>query len=402
MTRADRWLGALLGAAVVFGCVTDHDALEKKPDASSGAGGAFASAGAAAQPGGAGSTGATGGGHADDEPPGTSKLTIINGLVDAPSALFCWAKVDDAGGVTPFGDPLGGAPLAYGQSLVVSTVAGANVATDALQPFAIAGDLDLLSGLDCEAAIARAEDEEMAAADANSRAANAESGEAGAAGSAGAVGSAGAAGSAAAVVPEVAARLRARGLPALPAGTLSAGYSVLYVATGCMGGATFSAKNAAEYCGAGYTEQLPTASAVLVSLLRQTQAGFTGLEFVHASLATPAVAVSSQPPFLQAGAAVPIVNAVALGQVAPRPPLLSNAASAYGVAKSYTVQVSAQGMALASYDWSTALQNGGLAKLSDGNTYALVLLGPRADHAQATSLWNASSLTVIPVDPTSQ
>jgi hypothetical protein len=387
---------------VVVGCVTDHDALEKKPDAGSGAGGAFASAGADAQPGGAGSTGATEGGYADEEPPGTSKLTIINGLVDAPSVLLCWAKVDDAGGVTPFGSPLGGAPLVYGQSLVVSTVAGADVATDALQPFAIAGDLDLLSGLDCEAAIARAQDEELSAADANARAMNGGSGEAGAADSAGAAGTAGAAGSAAAVVPEVAARLRARGLPALPAGTLSAGFSLLYVSTGCMGGATYSAKNAAEYCGAGYAEELPTASAVLVSLERQTQAGVTGLEFVHASLASPAVAVSSQPPSLQPGASVAIVNAVALGQVAPRPPLLSNAASAYGIAKSYTVQVSAQGSALASYDWPTALQNGGLTKLSDGSTFALVLLGPRADHVQATSLWNPSSLTVIPVDPAIQ
>jgi hypothetical protein len=391
MTRRDRWLGVLLGAALLFGCVTDHDALQKKADTGSGAGGASSSAGGPAQASGAGGAVATGGGHADDEAPGTSVFTIIDGLVDAPSVVLCWAKVDAAGGATPFGNPLGGVPLAYGQSLVVSAVAGANVATDTLQPFAIAGQLDLVSGLDCEAAVARAEDEEMAAIDANTAAANAA--EAGAAGESGAASSG---------VAEVQARLRVRGLPSISAGTLSAGFSILYVSTGCMGGATYTGKNATEYCGTGYTERDSTASAVLVSLSRKTQIGFTGLQFVHASLATAAVDVSSRPPFPSTAAGVAIVSNVVEGQAAPRPALLGNAASAFGLASQYRVQVSVQGVPQASYDWTTALQSGGLTGLTDGRTYALVLLGPRADHVQATALWNPSSLTVIAVDPIAQ
>jgi hypothetical protein len=153
-----------------------------------------------------------------------------------------------------------------------------------------------------------------------------------------------------------------------------------------------------EYCGGGYAERDPTVSAVLVSLSRKAQAGFAGLQFVHASLATTAVDVSSRPP-LSIGAGVGIASNVVEGQAAPRPALLSNAAATYGVAKGYFVQVAPHSGASASFEWSTALQGGGLTGLTDGQTYALVLLGPRADHAQATALWNPSAVTVIAVDP---
>jgi hypothetical protein len=383
MTRADRWLRALLGAATLIGCVTDHDALEKKPGTGSGAGGAPSSAGAPAQAGGAGAPEASGGGHADDEAPGTSVFTVINGLVDAPSVVLCWAKFDDAGSVTPFGNPLGGAPLAYGQSLVLAKIDGADVASETLQPIAIAGELDLIAGLDCAAAVTRAHDEEAAAIDGDAGTANmADAGEVSDGGD---------------DIAGLRPRLRARGLPAISAGTLSAGFSLLYVSTGCMGGATFTGKNATEYCGAGYTERAATASAVLVSLSRKTQPKLTGLQVVHASLATTEVDVSSRPP-LSTGAGVVIASNVVEGQAAPRPALLSNAAVTYGVAKGYFVQVAPHSGVGASFDWSKALQGGGLTELTDGRTYALVLLGPRADHTEGTSLWNGSALTAITVD----
>src|SRR5882724_4735147 len=153
MVRRDRWLGTLILAGSLAGCVTDHDALQKKPDVGSGAGagGAPAVAGAPTIIGG-GSDGeaASGGGHADDEPPGKSVLTIVNGVVDARSVVLCFAKLDAAGGVTPFGQPLTQAPFGYGQNLVLSDVVGATLQTDTLEPLLIAGQLDLVSGLSCE------------------------------------------------------------------------------------------------------------------------------------------------------------------------------------------------------------------------------------------------------------
>ena len=162
MLRRGLWLGSLLFAGAFVACVTNHEALEKKPAGrgGSGSGGTFASAGAPSNRGGSGGDGASSGGHADDEAPGASVLTIVNGVVDAPRIALCLAKVDADGDVTPLGSPLTDAPLEYGQSIVLREVDGVDFETDGLEPFAIAGELDLIAGLDCVAAIERARAEE--------------------------------------------------------------------------------------------------------------------------------------------------------------------------------------------------------------------------------------------------
>ncbi len=400
MTGGDHSLCALLTAAALLSCQTDHDALEKRPPSvagGSGVGGAVGASGSFSQVGGADGQVASGGGHPDDESPGASLLTIVNGVVDAPGVVLCLTKLDAEGGVTALGRPLTESPFEYASNIVLSKVDGAQLDIDTLQPFVIAGELgeqreigrpgelDLIAGAGCEAALARARAEEALVADANALTADAP-------------GAAGEGGGAGGGVPP---RLRVRGLPAIPAGTLNAGRSILYVATGCLGGATFSAAKAEEYCGAGYTERNSTSSALLVSLSRRTTFGFTGMQFVHASVATPAVSVSSQPivGFGASGPALAIASTVSEGQVAPQPALLTNPASAYGAQKPYQVQVSVQGMPIVNYPWAEVLVRGGVAQLVDGSTYALVLLGPRPDHLQPTPIWNASAITVIPVDP---
>jgi hypothetical protein len=87
------------------------------------------------------------------------------------------------------------------------------------------------------------------------------------------------------------------------------------------------------------------------------------------------------------------------GQASPHSALLTHSALEYGSARSYSVQISAQNTEVTAEPWVDVLARGGLKALEDSNTYALVLLGPRVDHAQATRLWNPSALTVIPVDP---
>jgi hypothetical protein len=423
MTPPHGWLSALLAAGVVAGCMTDHSQLEKKPDSSvsgAGMGGALGVSGAPAQiAGGSGGDATSGGGHADDEPPGKSVFTFVNGVVDAPSVALCFAQVGATGVVVPFGNPLSSAPLAYGKTLTLTTVAGANLATDTLQLLVIAGDLDLITGLDCESGVARAQDEEMDAradgggAPTTATANTAEGGAAGAADAPSAGGSAGIANAAGAAstsdsgtgeggagpIAQVQSRLRVAGLPAIPAGTLSAGRSILLAANGCMGGPTYSGANAEEYCGAGYTEQNPTLSAVLVSLSRVVDSHHAGLQFVHASLATPQVDISSQPPFISPVSGVPIANGVVEGQVAPRPALLTHSAAEYGSNALYQIQIAAQGNVLGDLAWTDALANGGLTELANDVTYALVLVGPRADHLQPTTLWNAPAIALIPVDP---
>src|SRR6478609_1586583 len=406
------WLGSLLFGAGFVACVTNHEALEKKTTgrATGGGGGTLASGGAPSHRGGSGEQPGTGGGHADDEPPGDSVLTIVNGIVDAPSVALCLAKVDSDGKVTPLGSPLTDAPLEYGQSLVLHDVDGVDFDVDGLEPIAIAGELERIAGLDCEAAIARARSEEALAAGGDN------SGQGGAAGDGagmrmpssdgnggsgadgGSSAEAGGSGGASPGPKEVRAALRVRGLPAISPGTLNAGRSMVFAANGCMGGATYDGKDAEAYCGVGYTPREPTLSAVLVSLSRQVSDGHVALQAVHASLANAQVDLRSRPPFpsLESGVAI---TSVSLGQVAPRPASIQNALFDLGSARKYRLSVESKAVVLFYQPWAAALSNGGLSQLQNGQGYALVFSGPRADLPAVTDLWNAATLTAIAVDP---
>ncbi len=396
-------------------CVSNHDALEKKPagHGGGGAGGTSASAGAPAHLGGFGGEAANGGGHADDEPPGESVLTIVNGVVDAPRVALCLAKVDADGNVTPLGSPLTDAPLEYGQSVVLGEVEGLDFETDGLEPIVIAGELDLIEGLDCETAINRARSEE-----ALSDGAGGDLGTGGAAGEGtgtsdpvaaaegGSAGDAGGSAGTSAGPPARRSALRVRGLPAISAGTLNAGRSLVFVANGCLGGATYSdeaaakyhAEPAEQYCGPGYGPRQPTVSAILVSLSRQVSPDHVALQAVHASLANAPVELRSRPPFPSMAAGLSITS-VQLGQVAPRPASIQNTLSDLGSARKYQVSVEAQGNSLFGQSWTSVLAQGGLSALKNGQGYALVLNGPRADLQAVPDLWNAAILSAVAVDP---
>ncbi|MEP7052795.1 MAG: hypothetical protein ABJB12_20670 [Pseudomonadota bacterium] len=412
MRRGQRWLCGLLLSALVAACETDHAALEKKPG---GAGGAAGSGGDSGGAGGmptqiGGGAGGQTGGHADDEPPGSNVFTILNGVVDAPRVVLCFAKAGADGSMVPFGDPVTDKPFEYGSNLVLQGIAGAKFDADTLQPLIIAGELDRIAGLGCEEAVARAQDEEALAIDENAHAA--EAAEAGAANDAGApgansagghtagssAGTSGDGGAGGAFPVELPSRLRLRELPAIPAGTLSAGRSILYVATGCMGGFGYDGPSSAEYCGEGYTEQAPTLSAMLVSLSRRTMVGAAGIQFLHASLATPQVDLSSRPPLPSQDTGITLASGARPGQLLPHSANLSHPASEFGVTRLYELAILGDGTVLTAQPWTAALARGGVSALTDGVTNAVVLLGPRADHTSPTNLWNPSLITVIPVE----
>ncbi|HKO49357.1 MAG TPA: hypothetical protein VJV79_16605 [Polyangiaceae bacterium] len=412
MARRGLWLGSLLFAGGFVACVTNHDALEKKPPAHGGShAGGSAHAGAPSQLGGFGGQAANGGGHADDEAPGESVLTIVNGVVDAPRVALCLAKVDADGNVSALGSPLTDAPLEYGQSLVLREIEDLDFATDGLQPFVIAGELDLIAGLDCQTAIDRARlveaQSEGAGNDlgAGGTAGDGSGGPSNAAGSGGSAGESGAGGSetggsaGSSSEPAVRSPLRVRGLPAISAGTLNAGYSLVFVANGCLGGATYSGKDAEQYCGAGYTPRQPTASAILVRLSRQGgDSEQVALQVVHASLANEQVEVRARPQLPPTDYGVAITS-VRMGQVAPRPPSTQNSLVQLGVTRKYVLAVEAQGNRLFTQSWVSVLSQGGLSELSGGHGYALVFNGPRGDLQSVPKLWNAATLTAIAVDP---
>ena len=410
MLRADRWLSGVLLAGMLVACVTNHAQLEKKPIAGHGgtsAGGSSGVSGGHAQLGGTGGEAANGGGHPDDEPPGTSLLTIVNGVVDAPSVVLCLAKVGADGTATPFGNPVGEQPLGYAQRLLLPELAGVDLDADTLQLFLIAGELELIAGLDCEAALALARAEEFAAAGPLVEVPQGGAAGSGAGGAAslvaaegGVAGDGGSSPGAAGAPPSaVRSRLRARGLPAIVAGTLSAGRSLLMVANGCMGGTAFGGAHAEEYCGVGYAETEPTVSALLVNLSRVVAFDHAGMQVVNASLANDLIDVRSRPPFPSKDAGLSIVSNVVEGQAAPRPATLINAAFDYGSTRLFRLEVSSRGTALFSEPWADVLARGGIAALANEHTYALVLSGPQGDLKAIPDLWNPPALTAIAVDP---
>lgn len=412
-------LFAAVALSSASACTTDHDALAKKPNQGTGNGGSGGAAGFGGHlpvAGNGGDVSATGG-HPDDEPPGASVLTFVQGIVDAPSVVVCLATVDAMGVITPIGKPLSKAPLAYGSNIVVHDITGADPATDVIQPFVIAGDLDLVAGLDCAAAIAKAQAEEgplnpppgtdgAAGAATTPDAGSAEAGTGGAP----AVGAAGAANAGASngdsgaggeggATPEIQPRLRARALPALPAGTLDAGRSLLMVANGCMGGAGFDAPDAARYCGASYAERTPTVSAVFAALSRVTAPNRMGVQALHASLATDTVAITSRSPPALAEGSVQVVSNLVTGELGPRPANIQNAAAAFGSTQGFLVDVDGRTDTLLSRTWKEVLALGGVRALADGSNYTLVLIGPEADLSGGAAYWNAPAVTIVPSDP---
>jgi hypothetical protein len=402
----------LVAAAAITACVTDHSALEKKRNTGSGGtGGAGGQAGSSAGSGTVAGTGGTGGsgGRPGDEPPGENVLTVLHGAVDAQRIAFCFARFDAASNsAIQVGDPLPQNGLAFGRRASVSELSERDFASDALQPFVIAGDLALIEGLDCERAVARAEAEE--GSELRELGAGGQAGEAGAGGDGGESGSAGAGGSSGAggggnagaggttSEPPLPPKLRVRGLPVLPAGTLAGGRSYLLVAAGCLGGPAFTDPNEQVICGPGYAADAPTLTPILVTLSRLTQFGEVGLQVVHASLATPGFDLRVAPPPDSGAVLTYIASGLTLGKIAPRPPRFgSNDVQLGATRPNYRVDVVMDGTTKSEY-WPSIIARGGSEGLENGKTYALVVVGPRAD-VGAASWWNQAVVTAVPTDP---
>lgn len=387
--RALRRLSALLAlsGAVVFACEGDHDALKKKkPPGTGGAAGSPADSGSDVEL-----------DVAPDvfvEPPGTNKLTLLHGVVDATRIAFCFAKVVEGLPQPVIGSPLPPAGLTWGAALSVTELSGLDWAKDDVLPVVVAGDFSLLGGKSCAEAIALAESFALPDADA---AGDAEPADA-------SVSDAADAGDAPSDAPSELPpppKLRAAELPVLPAGTLSMGYSLLFAATGCMGGPAFSDPMEVHVCGADYTPSNPTLAPVLVPLSRVTKPGAMGLQVVNAARASDPIGVTSNHPKGSSIPGIPVASGVVFGAVAPRPPLLEYSATGFGSPISASLlDVTSQNSSSPFYtqSWKDALDFGGLADVKDEVTYALVLVGPRPNNP-AAKWWNGPRVTALLADP---
>lgn len=378
-------LFTLLGAAI-FACEGDHDALKKQnPPATGGAAGSAADAAPDVE--------LDVGPDVFVEPTGPSKLTLLHGVVDATRIAYCFARVVDGLPEPVLGSPLPAAGLSWGAALAVSELPGLDWAKDDVLPIVVAGDFSLLGGKSCADAIALAESFAQPDADAAVDDADASPYDAGDAPS-------DAPSDAPAVLPPP-PKLRAAELPVLPAGTLSMGWSLLFAATGCIGGPAFSDPLETYVCGAAYTPSTPTLTPVLVPLSRVTKPGAMGLMVVNAALAADPISVTSAHPKGSSIPGISVAYNVVFGSVAPRPPLLGYSATGFGAPISASLlEVTSQNASSPFYTqtWKDALAFGELSDVLDEATYALVLVGPRPNNP-AAKWWNGPRVTALPAAP---
>jgi len=433
-----RWLPvAFVAVAFATDCTSDHGALAARPRAA-GAGGKAGAGGTAGGRAGAGGTsltgnaakGGTGGTTADPdkhvEPQGRSVFTVVHGIVDADRVAWCFARVRD--GVSELvGEPLPEGGIGYGQSFSFETLPHVDNENDGLVPFVIAGELSLIAGLDCEAAVARAEAERPtpgtggSAGRAGASGAGGEGGEGGeggqngqagaedggaaAGGDAGAQGqmggpdvpnAGGEGGAAARPTPPV---LRVGRLPGLPAGTLDQGYSLLEVADGCLGAPGFVDARSDAICGAGYTPTAGSLTAELVILGRQVAAGMLALQALHASRGSSDLGVRVAPPADSVQSYMTIVDNFTEGALRPVDPRRDSPNTAYGTAEpGFSVEATSNGNAVYSEPWEAIQKRSGVRTLENGRGYTLIALGP-SYRVEDAGFWNPPAFGLIDNDP---
>jgi hypothetical protein len=382
-----------LGVVVAFAaCGRERRdlALDENPrggtSGSAGSAGAGGSGGRAR--GGAGGTGtATGGvGAKYVEPTGRSVTTFLHGIVDADRVAFCFARHDEAEPVLT-GNPKPPDGLGYAQSFSFETLADIELETTPVLPYAIAGDLELIFDMTCDEAVETARDEMDAA---NPLAAG---------GASGTGGEAGMGGNGGEPEPPRPPALRVTALPEIPAGSLSEGYSSLYVAVGCMGGPAFTHELEGDACGRSYAPDSPTASAVFVTLSRRSAYDKLALQALHASLASPTLTVSSAPPDIAVQPTVPVIYDLRRGMLAPRPPYTQLSITEWGVAgPDWRALVSSDGTPLFDELWADVLERAGIDAFENGRGYTLVVVGPRGD-ISAAGFWNRAAVGLVDNDP---
>lgn len=370
-----------------------------------------------------GDTSVLAGGRAPDEPPGETVLTITHGIVDAERSVICFTQGTGEERVA-YGSPQPPAGLAYGESLSLQQVEGFDLRSETFAPVIITGDLDQVDGLDCEQAIALAEQrmaealpKALAGAAGGGGASATEPETAGAGGGNGGSGgaptdassggstllqgganAAGAGGVQEDPGPFAVPSVRLGELPTVPAGSLGGGRSYLLVATGCAGYVIPSGANARAACGERYARRAPTLAGVLVALSRKDQGGVVRLQVVHASLASGPADVYVVPSELADSVAVALD--VEYGGVSPRVPEQSYSSLRLGfdVPRLTEIQAWQDGGALFGDSVNEITRASGLSALSDGRSYALLLLGPSFD-LTARGPWNPRAVRAVATNP---
>jgi hypothetical protein len=333
-------------------------------------------------------------------PDGEDEFVLLHGAVDAESLVVCFRNVDGDAVSTPKGDPVPEAGLDYG-GVLRPNLDELDPERKDIQPLIFSGELELLEGLDCAAALALARelDPPPMPVDGSGGAGGSDSG------SAGTAGAAGEGGFVPVLAQETPARpLRFRTLPALPRGTLTRGRHILAVITGCLGGPGFSHEDETALCGDSYTPARPTLTLAVVSPWRQLRFDKVGLMTLNASRAAGEIRLESVPPMDATDAPRQIASGVAYGALVPGTASFDFSAGQVGFsAGTYSARVVSQSGSALQVRWSAIQVNSELEEVTDGATYVAALLGPRPDPERDVAddrWWNPPVLRLLRVAAT--
>lgn len=285
----------------------------------------------------------SGGSGGIEEPAGPTRVTIVDGIVDADAIRVCF--LGDAPS-TPVPGPEG---IAYAAAAVVDPPAGE------VEMVVLAGDLAATAGASCDD-----------------------------------------------LVSDPPAGVVARSLGIFPDGVFEAERSILLVPNGCVGGDDHTDPLEASICGAGYEPTFGNASVLAGFMSRIAPLDKVALQFAQASAAMPAhdLRVRSNdvaPPQL-------VVAKWSIGAVAPFPPytaLSKELLLTPGDARVGVYEGAAQDP-IFEVAWSVAFDNGPLtaADVTNGRGLVFVAIGPAPTLTPPSGAWwKPHTYTAVLADP---
>lgn len=412
---------ASLVLVVAAGCTGNHDLLAVGGDGgASGSGGRANASGGDAAVVGPVDSGSTGGAPSGPtEPPGPRKLTILHGVIDAPSIDFCFVPVVDGGVGVGTGAPEPAGGLSYGASFVPA-LSGIDLVHVGVRPYVVAADPSALAGLDCAALIALAAVPPIAAEDA-SVGAGLDASTDGAAGVRDAappldaardaapshlrdastppsISDASSDADAADAAPPPIPSIRVSALPVIPAGTLADERAYVLALGGCIGGIGVVDPSDRSVCGSSYSPAQPTLTPTVVRLSRILTDGRVGLQFLNATPAVDSAALRVMP---SKGSPIPIASGIVPGELRPTTPFATQTSGELGALDpAALVQILPSGTSTPGYSepWAVSFGPAGIGNLVDGADYALVLVGPYPGFTK-NKWWNGPLVAIVEAAP---
>lgn len=335
------------------GCAEEHSRLA--PD-DAGTGAATTTTGSAGTGGGGGSSTGAGGAGGDPEPPGPTVVTVVNGVVDANAIRLCFPSFPGGAGADPW-PSVGG--LGFARAGRIDPVSPTVPNGQDVEVLVVGGDLAQTAGQSCA---------DLAAMTPN----------------------------------DAGPPVRVESAGVIPQSVFATERSLLIALSGCLGGADHDHEAVEQICGVGYQPSSPNVAMSVGFLSRQTSPDHVGMQFCHASQATP-TSYLRLAPGIDGAVAQLVVPSWSLGAIAPYPPLWRFSRAGLGAVPEATLELSTN-VSTPEHraSFAEALSNSELTAtdLVEGVGFTFVMVG--ASHTMGPDpgpWWHELSYTVLRSDP---